>query len=56
MKRSEKDLCGVENLEHRLKNILRLRWFGHVKCRDKSYSTILRRVMELEVEGGRPLL
>ena len=27
--------CGVENLEHRLRKT-RLRWFGHVKCRDKN--------------------
>ena len=32
---------------------MRLRWFGHVKRRDE-YS-ILRRVMELEVEGRRPV-
>ena len=38
--------CGVENLEHRLRK-MRLRWFGHVKRRDK-YS-ILRKVMELEI-------
>ena len=40
--------CGVENLEHRLRTI-RLRWFGHGKHRDKN--SLLRRVMELEVEG-----
>ena len=40
--------CGVENLEHRLRK-MRLRWFGHVKRRDKN--NILRRAMELEVEG-----
>ena len=44
--------CGVENLEHRLKKT-RLRWFGHVKCRDEE--SILRRAMELEVEGRRPV-
>ena len=44
--------CGVENLEHRLRK-MRLRWFGHVKCRDEN--SILRRVMELEVEGRRPV-
>ena len=32
---------------------MRLRSFGHVKCRDES--SILRRVMELEVEGRRPV-
>ena len=25
--------CGVENLERRLRE-MKLRWFGHVKCRD----------------------
>ena len=40
--------CGVENLEHRFKKT-RLRWFGHVKCRDEN--SMLRKAMELEVEG-----
>ena len=44
--------CGVENLEHRLRK-MRLRWFGHVKCRDEN--SILRRAMELQVEGRRPV-
>ena len=44
--------CEVENLEHRLRKT-RLRWFGHVKCRDEN--SILRRAMELEVEGRRPV-
>ena len=44
--------CGVENLEHRLRN-MRLRWFSHVKRRDEN--SILRRAMELEVEGRRPV-
>ena len=44
--------CGVENLEHRLRK-MRLRCFGHVKHRDKN--NILRRAMELEVEGRRPV-
>ena len=43
---------GMENLEHRLRK-MRLRWFGHVKRRDKN--SILRRVMELEVESRRPV-
>ena len=30
-----------------------MRWFGHVKLRDEN--SILRRVMELEVEGRRPV-
>ena len=30
-----------------------MRCFGHVKCRDEN--NILRRVMELEVEGTRPV-
>ena len=30
-----------------------MRWFGRVKRRDES--SILRRVMELEVEGRRPV-
>ena len=36
--------CGVENLEHRLRKT-KLRWFGHVKCRDENI--ILRSAMEL---------
>ena len=43
---------GVENLEQRLRR-MRLRWFGHVKRR--SENSILRRVMELEVEGRSPV-
>ena len=42
----------MENLEHRLRK-MRLRWFGHVKRRDEN--SILRRAMELEVEGRRPV-
>ena len=42
--------CGVENLEPRLRKT-RLRWFGHVKRRDDN--SILRRVIELEVEGRK---
>ena len=42
----------MENLDHRLRK-MRLRWFGHVKCNDKN--SILRRAMELEVEGKKPL-
>ena len=41
---------GVGNLEHNFKK-MRLRWFGHVKCRDEN--SILRGVMELEVEGRK---
>ena len=44
--------CGVENIEHRLRK-MRLRWFGHVKRRDEN--SMLRRVMELELEGRRPV-
>ena len=44
--------CGVENLEHRLRKT-KLRWFGHVKHRDKN--SILRIAMELGVEGRRPV-
>ena len=44
--------CGVENLLHRLGKT-RLRWFGHVKLRDKN--GILGSAMELEVEGRRPV-
>ena len=44
--------CGVENLEHRLRKT-RLRWFGHVKRRDKN--SILRSSMKLKVEGRRPV-
>ena len=32
---------------------MRLRWFGHLKRRDEN--SILRRAMELEVEGRRPV-
>ena len=44
--------CGLENLEHRLRK-MKLRWFGDVKLRDEN--SILRRAMELEVEGRRPV-
>ena len=44
--------CGVGNLEFRLRK-MRLRWFGHVKCRDEN--SILRRAIELEVEGRSPV-
>ena len=40
----------MDSLEHRLRKT-RLRQFGHVKHRDKN--SILRRAMELEVEGRR---
>ena len=40
----------MDNLEHRLRKT-KWRWFGHVKCRDKN--RILRRAMELEMEGRR---
>ena len=40
------------NLEQRLSK-MRLRWFGHIKHRDEN--SILRRRMELEVEGRRPV-
>ena len=43
---------GRENLEHRLRKMM-LRWFSHVKRRDEN--SILRRAMELEVEGRRPV-
>ena len=33
--------------------MVRLRWFGLVKRRDEN--SILRRVIELEVEGRRPV-
>ena len=42
----------MENLEQRLRKT-RLRWFGHVKRRDEN--SLLRRAMELEVEGRRPV-
>ena len=32
---------------------MRLRWFGHVKRRDEN--SILRRAMEREMEGKRPV-
>ena len=37
--------CGVENLEHKLRKMKLMRWFGHVKCRNEN--SILRRLMEL---------
>ena len=43
---------GVENLEHRLRKT-RLKWFGHVKRRDEN--SILRRAIEVKVEGRRPV-
>ena len=42
----------MENLQHRLRK-MKLRWFGHVKPRIEN--SILRRGMELEVEGKRPV-
>ena len=42
----------MENLEHRLRK-MRFRWFGHVKRRYEN--SILRRAMELLVEGRRPV-
>ena len=42
----------MENLEHTLRKT-RLRWFDHVKRRDEN--SILRRAVELEVEGRRPV-
>ena len=44
--------CGVVNLKHKLKKT-RLRWFGHVKCRDEN--SIVRRTIKLEDEGRRPV-
>ena len=32
---------------------MRLKWFGHVKRRDEN--SIIRRALELEVEGRRPV-
>ena len=50
-------MCVLTKSEHRLKKT-RLRWFSHVKHRDEN--SILRRAMELEVEGrrtvGRPIM
>ena len=42
----------MEKLEQKLRK-MRLRWFNHVKRRDEN--SILRRAMELEVEGRRPV-
>ena len=44
--------CVVENFEHKLGK-MRLRWFGHVNCRDEN--SILRRAIVLELEGRRPV-
>ena len=46
--------CGVENLEHRFRKT-KLRWFGHVKHVHSKENGILKRAMELEVEGRRPV-
>ena len=32
---------------------MRLKWFDHVKCKDEN--SILKKAMELEVEGRRPV-
>ena len=42
----------MEDLKHKLRK-MRLKWFGHVKCRDEN--SIRRRAIELEVECRRPL-
>ena len=42
----------MEKLKPRLSKA-RLRWFGHVKCRD--VNNIPRSAMELEVEDRRPI-
>ena len=49
--RGQKKIWRGGELEDRLRK-MRLRWFGHVKHRDEN--SILRKVMELEVEGRRP--
>ena len=43
---------NIDHLEHRLRE-MRLRWFGYVKGRDEN--SILRRAIDREVEGGRPV-
>ena len=48
MKRSKEDVGW--NLEHRLRKT-RLRWYGHVKCKDEN--SIVKSTVELEVEGRR---
>ena len=52
MKRSEEDV-GWRTSNNYILRKMRLRWFGHVKHRDAN--SILRRAMELEVEGRRPV-
>ena len=52
MKRSEEDV-GRRTMDIDFKRKTKLRWFGHVKCRDEN--SILRSVMELEAEGRRPV-
>ena len=44
--------CGVVSLEHRLRKTS-LKRFAHVKHKDEN--SMLRRAMELEVEGRRPV-
>ena len=44
--------CGVENIGDSIRKA-RLRWFGHVRRREQN--NILRRAMNLEVEGRRPV-
>ena len=43
-------MWSEEPFKHGLRK-MRLRWFGHVKCGDEN--SMLRRAMELEVEGRR---
>ena len=53
MKRSEENV-GWRNLNISRLRKTTLRWLGPVKRRDEN--SILRRVMELEVEGRKPVV
>ena len=43
--------CGVKNIVDIMRRS-RLRWYGHVKRREEDH--VLRRALEMEVEGARP--
>ena len=44
--------CGVRDIKDVLRRS-RLRWYGHVRRREEDH--ILRRVLEMEVRGVRPV-
>ena len=44
----------MEDLEDRMRRA-RLRWFGHVRRREEGHIHVLRRAVELEMVGKRPV-